>query len=136
MKVMNSQNLFAFLIASQAMHSLEETWFGLYDRLPYINWIDTFVDGGAFVFFVLGNTAFVLFGCWCYVARVKRKAPGTGFFVMLWVTIEVLNGILHPTWSLIADAYIPGTVTAPVLLLIALLLFWHWTIEERADLKA
>ncbi|MFQ6005952.1 MAG: hypothetical protein ACE5OQ_10650, partial [Woeseia sp.] len=135
-EAMNSQNLFACLVASQAMHSLEETWFGLYHRLPYINWVDTFVAGGAFVFFVLGNTAFVLFGCWCYFARVKTKKPGARFFVMVWVIIEILNGILHPVWSLIANAYIPGTATAPVLLLLACLLFWRSSNEERADLNA
>jgi hypothetical protein len=130
-EVMKSQYLFASLVAIQAVHSFEETWFGLYDRLPYIAWIDQLIAGGAMVSFIAANTAFVVFGCWCYVARVRYKAAGANFFVMLWIIVEVLNGILHPAWSLIAGGYVPGTITAPLLLLCALLLRWRWVVERQ-----
>lgn len=129
---MNSRILFALLIGLQAAHSVEESVFGLYDLLPYINWIDELRPGGAFVFFVVANTLFVSFGVWCYAARVRPKAPSAGFFVMLWVIVETLNGILHPAWSLTAGTYIPGTATAPFLLVAALALFWRWTTERAA----
>ena len=130
---MNAQLLFAVLVGLQAAHSLEEAVFGLYELLPYINWIDRLRPGGSFVFFVVGNTLFVLFGIWCYVARIRPKAPNAGFFVMLWVILETLNGILHPTWSLTAGTYIPGTGTAPFLLVAALALLWRWTKEQTAQ---
>jgi hypothetical protein len=38
----------------------------------------------------------------------------------MWVTIEVINGVGHPLWSLRMGGYTPGVVTAPVLLVIAL----------------
>jgi hypothetical protein len=43
-------------------------------------------------------------------------------FAWMWVTIEVINGVAHPLWSLRMDAYTPGVATAPVLLVIALYL--------------
>jgi len=30
--------------------------------------------------------------------------------------VELANGILHPTWTLLSGHYIPGTATAPLLL--------------------
>ena len=129
---MNAQRLFATLVVCQAAHSIEEATFGLYELLPYFTWIDTPIPGGARVAFIVGNAAFVLFGGWCYFARVKPGAPSAGGWVMLWVVIEIFNGVLHPSWSLTAGEYIPGTGTAPVLLLVALWLLWRWTHEERA----
>lgn len=41
---MNAQLLFGALVGLQAAHSLEETAFGLYELLPYINWIDRLSD--------------------------------------------------------------------------------------------
>ena len=129
---MNARHLFATLVVFQAAHSLEETTFGLYRWLPYINWIDERWPGGAFLVFVLINASFVLFGGWCYVARVKPRAPSAGVFVMLWVTVEILNGILHPTWSFVVGDYVPGTFTAPFLLVVASLLLWRWSSEAAA----
>ena len=98
--VMNASQLFATLVVFQAAHSLEETIFDLYDLLPYIRWMDDVAPGGAFIFFVVANTMFVSFGGWCYVARVRPGHPNAGVFITLWVVIEILNGILHPGWSL------------------------------------
>jgi hypothetical protein len=117
---------FGALVAVQAAHSVEESVFGLYDLLPYIRWMDDVFEGGAFTLFVTLNTLFVLFGAWAYLARVRPGAPTAGLFVMLFVVIETLNGILHPAWSLLAGAYIPGTATAPLLLVVSLMLLRSW----------
>ncbi len=123
---MKPQSLFAILILCQAAHSTEETVYALYDWLPYIRWADEVFSSGALVLFVFGNVAFVLFGCWCYLFRVKTRTANAGFFVMLWAVIEILNGILHPVWSLIAGRYVPGTATAPFLFVLGVLLLWRW----------
>lgn len=130
---MTARTLFAALVACQAAHSIEETTFGLYNLLPYIYWADNVVAGGALGLFIIGNTAFVAFGVWCYLARVRPGAPGAAFFVWLWALIEIFNGVLHPSWSLLVGSYIPGTVTAPVLLALALALLWRWNVEERGS---
>jgi hypothetical protein len=124
--------LFAVLVGLQAAHSTEETVFRLYDLLPYISWADRFGPAGAFALFVVLNTLFVLFGIWCYLARVRPKAPGAGALVTLWVFVETLNGVLHLSWSLLAGRYIPGTGTAPFVLVTALALYWRWSRDETA----
>lgn len=133
---MKPHSLFAILIFCQAAHSIEETLFALYDWLPYIRWADEIFSTGALALFVFGNVAFVLFGCWCYLARVKTRAANAGFFVMLWAVIEILNGILHPAWSLIAGRYVPGTATAPVLFVLGVLLIWRWNATSTRDLPS
>ena len=39
-----------------------------------------------------------------------------------WVAIEIINGIVHPLWSLREGGYTPGFATAPILLLLAVYL--------------
>ena len=55
------------------------------------------------------------------VAHPPRVADGSVACVD-WVTIEVINGVGHPLWSLRTGGYTPGVATAPVLLVIALYL--------------
>lgn len=116
---MKVTTLFATLVTTQALHSVEETMFRLYELLPHIRWADEYMPRGALTLFIAANTLFVCFGIWCYWARVEPRAASAGFFISLWAIVELLNGILHPAWSMIAGTYIPGTVTAPVLLILA-----------------
>jgi hypothetical protein len=36
--------------------------------------------------------------------------------------IELVNGVVHPSWSLLELRYTPGVITAPVLFVLALYL--------------
>jgi hypothetical protein len=119
---MTTERLFLTLVVCQALHFLEEVTFGLYRWLPYFQWLESAAPGMAVVAFVAINTAFVAFGAWCYLARVKPRAPSAGVWITLWMVVEIGNGIGHPLWSLIAGAYVPGTATAPLLLVVALLM--------------
>ena len=49
-------------------------------------------------------------------------------FAWAWVTIELINGVVHPLWSLLQFHYTPGLLTAPILLLLAL----HLAAQLRA----
>jgi hypothetical protein len=51
---------------------------------------------------------------------------------MFWATIEVINGIGHPLWTLRQGGYTPGVITAPVLLVLALLVIWQFTRRHDA----
>jgi hypothetical protein len=42
--------------------------------------------------------------------------------VWIWIAIELVNGVGHPLWSLVQGGYTPGVVTAPILLVLALVL--------------
>ena len=100
---MRARVLFAALVGCQALHSIEETAFGLYRLLPYIYWADGIASNGALVLFVSLNAAVVVFGVWCYFARVRAGAANAGLLVSLWAIVEVLNGVLHPAWSIWAS---------------------------------
>ena len=40
----------------------------------------------------------------------------------VWVIIELINGVVHPLWSLRQRGYTPGVITAPILLVLAIYL--------------
>ena len=51
--------------------------------------------------------------------QIRKSAA---LLAWIWVTIEVINGVDHPLWSLRLGGYTPGVVTAQVLLVVALYL--------------
>jgi hypothetical protein len=38
------------------------------------------------------------------------------------MALELVNGVVHPWWSLVEGGYTPGVATAPLLLVLALLI--------------
>ena len=53
-----------------------------------------------------------------YLTGLVSKNHETGF----WIIIEIMNGIFHPAWAIWQGGYEPGVATAPLLLIVALLL--------------
>lgn len=53
---------------------------------------------------------------------VRRGWPSAVPLAWFWVVIEMINGILHPAWSLVRRGYAPGVLAALVSLPLALLL--------------
>jgi hypothetical protein len=51
-----------------------------------------------------------------------RGWPVAVSLAWFWVAIEIINGIVHPLWSLREGGYTPGLATAPILLLLAVYL--------------
>ena len=117
---MNTRTRFAFLalILAQAAHSIEEYVFRLYDVFAPARFVSSLVSNDLATGFVIANAALVLFGLWCYLARVRvghRSAVG---WVWLWLLVELGNGVGHTAIALARPAYFPGVLTA--LLLFAL----------------
>ena len=107
---------FLVLILAQTAHSLEETWFGFYHFLPPFQALAV-APGLDLLAFAVVNVAIVSFGFWCYLARVRPAAPTARALVWGWTIVELANGVGHPLWALLAGSYIPGTITAPLLLI-------------------
>jgi hypothetical protein len=82
--------------------------------------------------FLILNVALVAFGVWCFAWPVRRAWRSSGAFVAFWVIIETINGVGHPLWSWRQQGYTPGVGTAPLLLVLALLLAWASCVERRA----
>jgi hypothetical protein len=71
--------------------------------------------------FIAINAALILFGVWCFLFPVRRDWPSAALVAWIWVGVEVINGIGHPMWSIVNGGYTPGVATAPVLLVVALI---------------
>jgi hypothetical protein len=111
-----SQNLFLCLIISQAAHSIEEYYFRLYDVLAPARFISRLVSSNLALGFAVANICLVLFGLWCYLARV-RKPDATGrSWAWFWAILEAANGTNHLILAASSGGYFPGAATAPLLL--------------------
>lgn len=121
---MNSRTQVAFLalIVTQAAHSIEEYIFRLYDVFAPARFFSSLVSDNLTIGFAVVNFGFVLFGVWCYFARVRPGHASAIGLIWLWIVIEMINGIGHPAIALARGMYFPGVITAPVLLLIAIYL--------------
>lgn len=116
------QITFGALIFTQAVHSAEEYRGRLWESFPPAQFLTSLVSRDLQKAFLVLNILLVGFGIWCFVWPVLREwkiAIGLAWF---WTTIEIINGIVHPLWSLSQSEYTPGLLTAPFLLILALYL--------------
>jgi hypothetical protein len=116
---MSPQSRWAFLalILAQAAHSTEEYVFRLFDVFAPARVVSgLLVSNDLAVGFALVNAGLVLFGLWCYLARVRPGHPSGRVFAWFWTGLELANGIGHSALALSRGGYFPGVATAPVLL--------------------
>lgn len=126
---------FLALILAQAGHSIEEYLGRLYDVLAPARFVSSLLFGDRRTGFVIFNVSLVAFGLWCYFGPVRHARQSAPVLAWFWVVLELLNGAAHITWSMSAGAYRPGLATAPVLLVIALILGWELR-QARAAARA
>ncbi len=119
---LRSQSLFLGLILSQAAHSIEEYCFRLYDVLAPARFISSIVSSNLALGFAIVNIALVLFGLWCYLARVRTRHPSARSWAWFWTVLEALNGTGHLILAASRGGYFPGAATAPFLLGFSVLL--------------
>lgn len=110
---------FGALIASQAVHSVEEYVGRLWESFPPARVLTGLVSSNSERAFVALNVALVAFGLWCLLWPVRRNWAIGIAVAWIWIVIEVINGVGHPLWSLVQRGYTPGVATAPVLLALA-----------------
>ena len=111
-----SRKLFLALILAQAAHSAEEYVFRLYDVLAPARYVSGLFGVDRAAGFVIVNSALVLFGLWCWYARVRTGRGSARTFAWFWAALEIANGCAHVALALIAGGYFPGLATAPLLL--------------------
>jgi hypothetical protein len=129
--VTRSQLAFGALIVAQAAHSVEEYAGRLWESFPPARFVSSLISTNPERGFLMANVALVVFGIWTWLWPVRRNWPIAGPLVWGWVTIEVVNGLGHPLWSLRQGGYTPGVATAPVLLVVALFLAAHMLKAKR-----
>jgi hypothetical protein len=116
------QLTFGALLLTQAAHSIEESFGRLWESFPPARLLPALVSSNAERGFIGLNVLLVAFGLWCFLWPVRRQWRIALPLLWFWVVVEVINGVVHPLWSLHERAYTPGVATAPVLLLLALYL--------------
>ena len=127
----NIRSLFLALVIVQAMHSTEEYVFRLYDTFPPTRFLLGLLSTNPQQSFLVLNVCFVLFGMWCYFWPIRRNWHSAIPIAWLWVCIEIANGVLHPTWSIMQRDYTPGVATAILLLPMALFLAFQLIKQSR-----
>ena len=116
------QLVFGLLILTQAAHSIEEYFGRLWESFPPAYFVAGLISGDREFGFLAGNVVLVTFGVWCFLFPVLRQWRSARGITLGWALLELINGIGHPLWSLRQGSYTPGVGTAPVLLVLAIIL--------------
>jgi hypothetical protein len=113
---------FGALIVAQTAHSVEEYVGRLWESFPPARFLTGIFSSDRELAFIVLNIALVSFGLWCFLFPVRKEWPSAAAFMWGWTIVEIINGIVHPAWTLRQGEYTSGVLTAPILLAIALYL--------------
>jgi hypothetical protein len=117
--VRRREALFLALVAAQAAHALEEYLGRLYDVFPPAAFVSGLFSTDLRRGFSIFNVILIVFGLVCWLLPVRRDWRSAVPVAWLWVSIELMNGVGHPLWSIRQRDYTPGVATAPLLFLLA-----------------
>jgi len=109
--------LFLLLIMSQALHSIEEFVFRLWEVLAPARYVGALFNADPSVGFVIVNLGIVALGLWCYLWPVRQQWRSAVGIIWFWTLLELANSIGHSLFAVGAGGYFPGLYTAPVLFL-------------------
>lgn len=119
---MKVRGTFLALIGVQALHSIEEYAFQLWETFPPARFLTGLVAADLGTGFIVINGSVVALGVCCYWWPVRRHCASAGPIAWVWVAVELLNGLGHPAWSVMQRGYTPGLVTSLILLPLTVLL--------------
>lgn len=117
-----ARRLFLLLIGSQALHSIEEYAFALWEVLAPARFLSGLVSDDLALGFAIVNAAIVALGAWSYLWPIRRNLGYAVALAWFWIILEGANGIGHMLFALAAQGYFPGVYTAPLLLMFSGLL--------------
>ena len=124
---MDSRNkiIFLILILVQGLHSVEEYIGRLWEIFPLARVLTSLISENLETGFLIFNIGFFIFGIWCWFFPVLRNYKYALGLIWFWIVIEIINGIGHSFWALYERAYVPGVVTALILLILSIYLLQH-----------
>jgi len=117
-----SRRAFGLLIAAQAAHSVEEYAFRLFDVFAPARFLGALVSSDIARGFALVNAGIVVFGLWCYLARVRTARSSARAYAWFWACLEFGNGVGHVMLAAVQGGYVPGVGTAPALIAVSFFL--------------
>ena len=113
---------FLILVLVQGLHSIEEYVGKLWENFPPARVLCSLVSDNLVTGFLIINIGLFVFGLWCWLFPIRKNYFYAQFLVWFWIVLELINGIGHPIWTIVQKAYTPGILTAPILLVIAIIL--------------
>ena len=113
---MRTERVFLVLMVIQALHSIEEYVFRLFESFPPARFVSALVSADPARGFAILNLIIVALGLCCYWWPVRRRWASASIVAWIWVGVEVVNGLTHPAWSIIQRGYTPGLITSLMLL--------------------
>jgi len=103
--------MFLLLVILQAIHSVEEFIFRLYERFPPMRFLYRNAPYLAKPAFAISNALLVFIGLICFYYWVQPARKGATVVVWIWIIIESLNVVAHLVWAALIGGYNPGLVT-------------------------
>lgn len=126
---------FLALVAAQGAHSTEEYLGKLWETFPPARILCGLISDDLERGFLVINGSLLAFGVWCAVWPVRLRWNSRGAILAFWVTIELINGIGHPAWTIANGGYTPGVATSLLLLILALVVCREYFRERAATIE-
>ena len=124
-KFMNANIKIAFLmlVLIQGVHSVEEYFGKLWEVFQPATILSSLVSNNLETGFLIINIGLFIFGIWSWAIPVRKDYSIAGSIIWIFIVIEIINGIGHPVWAIYEMSYVPGLITAQILLILAIYLF-------------
>lgn len=116
------KNAFLFLAIFQALHSLEEYVFKLWEHLYPARLLSGLVSEDLSLGFAVINSTIVVLIFWSYLVPLRNNLTWARHVVWFWAVLETLNAIGHLWFGVSSGGYFPGLYTAPFLLVLGIFL--------------
>ena len=114
---------FLMLVLIQGVHSVEEYFGKLWEVFQPAKFLSSLVSNNLETGFLIINIGLFIFGIWSWAVPVRKDYAIARSIIWIFIVIEMINGIGHPVWAIYEMSYVPGLVTAPILLVLAIYLF-------------
>ena len=119
----NIKIAFLMLVLIQGVHSVEEYFGRLWEVFQPAKFLSGLVSNNLETGFLIINIGLFIFGIWSWAVPVRKDYSIARSTIWIFIVIEMINGIGHPVWAIYEMSYVPGLVTAPILLILAIYLF-------------
>jgi hypothetical protein len=111
------------LVLIQGVHSVEEYFGRLWEVFQPAKFLSGLVSNNLETGFLIINIGLFIFGIWSWAVPVRKDYSIARSIIWIFIVIEMINGIGHPVWAIYEMSYVPGLVTALILLILAIYLF-------------
>lgn len=126
--------IFLLIVLVQGLHSLEEFMGKLWEVYRPAAYLSGFVSADLKTGFIIINVGLFLVLMLTWLATFSKN-NSIKVLLWFWIILELINGIGHSLWAIIERSYVPGLVTAPILVILALSLARLLTKPASSDNK-